>query len=192
MKIVRMAVLCVLVVGCSNNTGRIATVMVEPPPNRGELRDGTNEILDEARTKGMGQGPPCTTLNATTKKCLMPALQLPSGANWTTIIGEGDPHYVIIEQQAPHRVVAEWRFNIRSIPDQIRAAFDNDMVIQYYFLNKDGFRVGAFEYGYWRQCPPVVEHQRNFLIPGNLDFVADTHNVELVVNYQRKVKNCGE
>lgn len=135
------------------------------------------------------KGSACTNINATTKKCLIPLLTF-QHANWTTYFGDGnDPHYIIIEQRQEHSVVAEWRYNIRSA-DAIAAAFDPDMMISYNFLNRDGFKVGTLSVPSWRQCPPVVVHQRDYLIPGNLDFVADTYNVELVVSYRLQVKNC--
>lgn len=185
MKIFCMAMVCALLAGCSHSTGRWVTGPIEPPPDRASVR-GFEGVWTEARAE---KGPPCTTVNATTKKCLLPILQLPSGANWTTFIGEGDPHYIIIDQQTQHRVVAEWRYNIRS-SDQIAAAFDPDMWIHYNFLNKDGFRVGTLTLGSWRVCPPMVEHHAGYTIPGNLDFVADTYNVELVVDFRTRVKNC--
>lgn len=186
MKRFYMVVVCALLAGCSHSPGGWVKGLIEPPPNREAVRGG---FIPGWGGGLSAKGEPCTTVNATTKKCFVPVLQLPSGANWTTFIGEGEPHYILVTQKAEHQVVAEWRYNIRS-SDQIADDFDPGMWISYHFLNKDGFRVGEFTFGSWRQCPPKVEHQRDYLIPGNLDFVADTYNVELEVLFRTRVRNC--
>lgn len=185
----RLTVIIVLVLlGCARSGVAFERILKTPLQPLPDYEVKTVDFTVDWALATSQKGPACTNVNETTKKCQVPLLKF-QHANWTTYIGEGDPHYIIIEQRHQHSVVAEWRYNIRSA-DAVAGAFDPDMIIYYNFLNKDGFRIGTFSFHSWRQCPPVVVHQKDYLIPGNLDFVADTYNVELVVNYRRTVKNC--
>lgn len=204
-----MLSICALLMGCSNSTERIIKKPIRPPLEGQTMSDGPGKF----GTASSGKGQPCMTVNATTKKCLLPMLKLPADpafpppgmhipmnpeflpdSNWTTYIGEekpGTPHYIIIEQQAEHRVVAEWRFDIYTDTQRVMAKFDPDLRLTYKFLNKDGAKVGEFTIASWRKCPPpAVEHEKNYVIPGNFDFVADTDRVELEVQYRLLMKNC--
>lgn len=205
MKLLPIAAVLTLLLGCSNSPEKTITNTNQPSSERQAIGN---------RIAGFGtayseKGPPCITVNATTKKCFLPILKLPADpkipdptkpppmdperlpkSDWTTTIGEGEPHYVIIEQQAEHRVVAEWRYNI-STDKHVMAFYDPDLAFTYKFLNKDGVKVGEFTSYSWRQCPsPTVEHQRNYVIPGNFAFVADTSSVELNVDYRLIMQKC--